>query len=211
MGTRTVHALCVLLFVQLAATMPLGAQTRPFHGIYLGAEVGREDLIGGSYVDGVDFLTQETRGVLSLVAGARYQTAGGLVVGLEGTVGSTNGDLTLSDSGRDLQVEYANDTQTSIGGLLGYAFPRSTPLLLFAYASEVTRHFDVRVTQEGSSFDQKDKQGMLRFGVGAELGVLGALLVRARVGTGRADFGNAETNIRPDRKVQFGFGVVYQF
>ena len=211
MGTRTFHALCVALFAQLASTAPLGAQTRPFHGIYLGTEVGREDLIGGSYVDGVDFLTQETRGVLSLVAGARYQTAGGLVVGLEGTVGSTNGDLTLSDSGRDLQVEYANDSQTSIGGLLGYAFPRSTPLLLFAYASEVTRHFDVRVTQEGSTFDQKDEQGMLRFGVGAELGVLGALKVRARVGTGRADFGNAETNITPDRKVQFGFGVVYQF
>ena len=39
----------------------------------------------------------------------------------------------------------SGDSQTSIGGTLGFA--ASETLLLFAYASEVTRHFDVQIAQ----------------------------------------------------------------
>jgi hypothetical protein len=79
----------VWLLAFAAIPMSLDAQSKYFHGFYLGAEAGREDLIGGSFVDGVDFLAQDSRRVASLVAGARYQSAPGIVVGVEGTWGST--------------------------------------------------------------------------------------------------------------------------
>jgi hypothetical protein len=186
----------------------LGAQSRDFHGVYLGAEVGREDFIGGSFVDGVDFLAQDTKRVASLVAGVRYQTAVGIVVGAEGTWGSTDGDLTLEDPANDLRIDYANDTQTSIGGMLGFA---AGSVLLFAHASEVTRHFDVRVTRGGGAFDQKDEQGMLRYGIGVEATVVPSLQLRLEGGFGRADFGDARTNIEPERPLQLALGVMYQF
>ena len=217
MGMRTSG--CALL--QAAAVLavavsqtPVSAQSRPFNGVFLGVDASREDMIGGAFVDGLDFLAQDTRGVVSLTAGARVQASFGGVAGVEGTLGFTDGDLTTSDAVRGLSAEYANDTQTSVGGLLGFAFSSARPLLLFAYASEVTRHFDVTVTQGTSSFNQfnqKDEQGMLRYGVGVEVGALDGIHVGLRVGKGRADFGNAQTNITPVRPIQYAIGIGYQF
>jgi len=187
------------------------AQDRSFHGVYLGAEAGREDFIGGSYVDGTDVLAQETRGVLSVVAGARYQTSGGLVLGFEGTWGSTDGNLTMADPGSGLSIDYANDSQTSLGATIGYALGGSKSVHVFAYASEVTRHFDVHVVQGATEFTQEDEQGMLRYGLGIEAVPVRRLHVRFKVGSGRADFGDATTNITPEHPLQFGLGVALQF
>jgi hypothetical protein len=204
--------------LQFAAVLALAithtvvdAQDKPFNGVFLGVEASNEDLIGGAFVDGVDFLAQNTRGVVSVAAGVRVQARFGGVAGIEGTLGFTDGDLTASDAVQNLRVDYTNDTQTSIGGLLGFAFHSSRPLLLFAYASEVTRHFDVTVMQGTSSFNQKDEQGMLRYGLGAEAEALDGLHLRLRVGKGRADFGKALTNITPATPIQYAVGIVYQF
>jgi hypothetical protein len=108
----------------------------------------------------------------------------------------------------NLSIDYANDSQTSIGGTLGFA---RGSVLLFAYASEVTRHFDVRVTRGEETFTQKDEQGMLRYGLGMEVAPFQRFHLRVRVGGGRADFGDAQTNIEPARPVQFSIGIAYQF
>jgi hypothetical protein len=210
LGRRLAQPTVFLALVLLPAGAE--AQERPFRGFFAGVEVAKEDFIGGSSVDGIDFLAQETRGVVSLAAGVRYETLSGAVVGVEGTLGFTDGDLTLTDVGRNLRVEYANDQQTSLGALLGYSVRVQRPWLLFAYASEVTRKFDVTVTPGTSpSFEQQDEQGMLRFGVGAEVRARDGLHVRCRIGTGRADFDDARTNITPKKRVQFGVGATYQF
>jgi hypothetical protein len=202
----------LLSIVALTSTPVAGqAQERSFHGIHAGLEASREDFIGGAFVDGVDFLAQDTRGVISLAGGVRYQTSSGLVLGLEGTWGATDGNLELDDPGRGLTIAYGNSSQTSIGGTVGFALERSVPILFFAYASEVTRDFEVSVTQDGTSLDQEDEQGMLRYGGGVEIRALNNLHVRLKIGTGRADFGAAETNITPKKIIQFGFGVTYQF
>ena len=210
LGARR-HAIGVALFGVLGAASAIEAQDRAFHGAYLGVEAAREDLIGGSLVDGVDVLAQDDRGVLSVVGGARYQASWGLVIGAEGTVGATDGELAYTSPDGGLSVQYSNSRQTSLGAQVGYAFRSSMPVLLFAYASEVTRRFDVRVTQGASAFDQTDEQGMLRYGIGTEIEVVRGLLMRARIGSGRADFGSAITNFAPEPAPQFGFAVVYQF
>ena len=201
----------VALIGVFASAASLEAQDRAFHGVYLGVEAALEDLIGGSLVDGIDVLAQDDRRVVSVMGGARYQASWGLVIGAEGTIGVTDGDLAHTNPDGGLSVQYTNSRQTSLGAQVGYAFRTSTPVLLFAYASEVTRRFDVRVTRGAAEFDQTDEQGMLRYGIGAEIGVVHGLRVRARVGSGRADFGSAITNFAPEPTTQFGFAVVYHF
>ena len=200
------------LWVLGLAALPgaLAAQDRSFHGLYLGVEAAREDFIGGSFVNGTDFLAQETRTVVSLVAGARYQTSIGIVVGAEGTRGWTDGDLALEDPANDLSIEYANGSQTSLGGMVGYATGASKSVLIFAWASEVTRNFDVRAVQSGTSFIQEDEQGMLRYGLGIEVAAVRYLRLRFKIGKGRADFGDAITNITPENPLQVGLLVALQ-
>jgi hypothetical protein len=52
---------------------------------------------------------------------------------------------------------------------------------------------------------------MLRFGVGAEKQMRGGMNLRASIGTGRADFGDKDTNITVDNKLEFGVGAAMQF
>jgi hypothetical protein len=52
---------------------------------------------------------------------------------------------------------------------------------------------------------------MLRFGVGAEVRARDGLHARFRIGTGRAAFDDARTNVTPKKRVQFGIGATGQF
>lgn len=201
--------LVIALLGMLSADAP--AQDKAFGGGYAGVEVGRQSIIGGSLVGGVDMLSQDGRAVVSLLGGARYQFGFGLVVGVEGSVGFMDGDLRLADPGAGLQIDYETRSQTSLGVLAGYALGPARTWLLFGYLSEATRTFDVTIQQTGVVTEQRDEQGMLRYGVGAEIRILGGLHVRASGGSGRADFADRQTNIEPERELELALGVLYQF
>lgn len=82
--------------------------------------------------------------------------------------------------------------------------------LMFGYLSEVTRRFDVSVTQAGIPTFQEDEQGMLRFGAGIEQRLVGALHLRVTAGSSRADFGGP-TNITIGRRFEAAAAAVIQF
>lgn len=187
------------------------AQTKHFSGFYAGAEAGRQSLIGGSLVGGVDVLAQEDRGVAHLLGGVRYQFAVGFVVGAEASYGLVDGDLRLSDPGASLEIDYRSDRQRTLGLIGGVAVGPAKRWLVFVYAAEATRVFDVTIRQGTATSFQSDEQGMLRFGGGVEARAVGPLHLRASAGTGRADFGDRQTNIEPERRLEMAVGLVVQF
>ena len=63
------------------------AQDKAFSGLYGGVEVGRQNIIGGSLIDDIDVLTQDTRTVLGFQGGLRYQFDMGFLIGIEGSIG----------------------------------------------------------------------------------------------------------------------------
>ncbi len=117
------------------------AQNKAFSGIYGGFEVGRQNIIGGSFVDNIDFLTQDNRTVTGIQVGARYQFDIGFLIGIEGSIGLMDGDLNLSDPIKQLDITYENNKQTTIGLISGFAFGAQKDWLLFGYLS--VRHAQV--------------------------------------------------------------------
>lgn len=194
-----------VLFLIVAAS---AAHAQTFSGPYAGLEFGRQHVIGGSLVDGVDTLQEDSRLVSSGFAGLRVQAAR-FVVGGELGVGRMDGDLRLTDPARALAVDYLNDGQWHWGLQAGYAVRDHT--LLFAYLSEVTRTFDVTITRSGLTTPQQDEQGLLRFGAGLEQRVAGPLHLRVTAGTSRADFGGRPTNLTIGRRLEAAGGLVVQF
>ncbi|MEZ5286408.1 MAG: hypothetical protein R2712_16680 [Vicinamibacterales bacterium] len=89
---RTAHIAAALLGV-LASPLAARAQgtARAFSGLYLGAEAGRVNVIGGANLVDVDTLVQDTRAALTLLAGARYELPFRLVVGREFGYGFEDG------------------------------------------------------------------------------------------------------------------------
>lgn len=170
--------------------------------------MGRQHVIGGSLVDGVDTLQQDSRIVASGFGGLRLQF-GGVVVGGELGLGRTDGDLVLEDPSRLLRVDYENDRQWYWALTAGHTIGGNT--LLFGYLSEVSRDFDVTIRRAGSTVVQQDGQGLLRFGAGIEQRVFGPLHLRATAGTSRADFGGRATNIEVGRRLEASVGVILQF
>jgi len=201
------------LFVGIAVLIipdRMPAQDKAFSGPYAGGEVGRQNIIGGSLIDNIDFLSHDTRRVFALQAGARYQFDFGLVVGIEGSVGRMDGKLALSDPAKQLDITYDNDRQTTVGLISGFALGPQKRWLLFGYLSEATRKFDVMIKREGTRFEQRDEQGFLRFGIGVEKQFLNRLNLRISAGSGRAAFGDRQTNMKVTRKVEFGVAALIQ-
>src|SRR5690606_8204543 len=54
-----------------------------FTGIYLGADAGRVNVIGGSLVSGVDTLAQDSRAALTFFGGGRYEFPARIVADVE--------------------------------------------------------------------------------------------------------------------------------
>jgi len=197
-------------WVLLVGVDDLRAQARHFSGIYLGVEAGRQSLIGGSLVSGVDVLAQEDRRVAHVLGGGRYQLGNGLVVGAEASYGPIDGALRLSDPGASLDIEYESNRQKAYGLMGGLALGSSRDWLVFAYLAEATRVFDVTIRQGTTTVFQRDEQGMLRFGAGVEARLLGSLHLRASAGSGRADFGDRPRNIDPERRLELAAGAIVQ-
>lgn len=184
---------------------------KSFSGVYAGAEAGVLNVIGGSLVNGVDTLAQETRGAMTIVVGGRYQFANRLVLGVEFGAGWEDGDLSLDDSASGARVEYANDTHTRIGGTVGVVLGARRRTLVFGYLNELSRSFDVTITQATGITTQQDEQGLLRYGGGVEQRIAPRLTLRATVGSSRADFGGRPTNITPDKPLEAAVGVLFRF
>ncbi|MBM3512134.1 MAG: porin family protein [Alphaproteobacteria bacterium] len=195
----------------MSIASPLAAADPHFDGPYVGLDAARQNTIAGALVAGIDTLAQSTRSVASINAGYRMAFSGGVVAGVERNYGLTDGDLKLDDTANRLTIDYANSRQYGFGIQGGYAFGAESGTLVFAYLSETKRSFDVTIRRPLGVGTQRDKQRLLRYGVGLEQQVSGAFSIRGLIGLSRADFGSRRTNIDPSDKVDLAFGVAYQF
>lgn len=212
MNLRThLRSLATLLCALGASAQAAEAQVRPFTGFYLGAESAQESIVGSGRVEGIDILAEDMRRVVGIAAGVRRQLSSGLVVGIEGTVATTDGAMALDNTSPAVSLEYETDRQNTIGGIVGYSPNIRPALLLFAYGSTVTRAFDVRVTRGTASARQDTTFKMRRYGVGLEARVAGQLHLRFRVGSRSADFDSAQADFMPGEKLEYGLAVFYQF
>ena len=193
-----------VLFLVLHLASPALAQT--FSGPYIGVDVSRQHYIGGSVVNGIDVLQEDSRIVASLFGGIRWQTRG-FVLGGELGRGRADGDLRLETA--DLTIDYRNRWQGHWQLHAGHTIGRGS--LLYGYLSEVTRQFDVTISDSGQSTTQQDEQGMLRFGAGVEQQLTNRLRLRLTAGSSRADFGDRATNKAIGRRLELGGGLVVQF
>ncbi|MFN0177074.1 MAG: hypothetical protein ACKVU0_20705 [Saprospiraceae bacterium] len=192
------------------------AQNEPakcyFNGLYLGANAGSQNLFGGSFVDGVDVLAQESRFVAEIFTGFRKQfLKGRLVAGAELQIGFTDGNLRHEDPANTLTINYKNNFQSGYGLTLGGVFLKNKNLMAYAYAFETKRKFEVSIRDAFGTYQQNDEQGMLKYGLGLEAKIWRGLRARTTLGRLRVDFGDQITNIKVDDKWDFTVGVVWQF
>ena len=186
-------------------------ELRVFGGFFAGVGFSSQNVIGGSLIGGRDVLARDHRNVADFLLGWRKQFANRLVVGLEAQVGFVDGDLTQTDAATGYEIEYENDSQVAFGLTLGRVLGSRQRWLVYAYAYETEREFDVVIRSGGLSFTQNDEQGILRLGLGAELSFASPFRLRLSAGTTRADFGGAITNIDADGRLEVGSGVVFSF
>jgi hypothetical protein len=214
-GTRHLLAALVLVAAGVHWSTPAYAQRAPgeraFTGIYLGAEAGRVNVIGGALVSGVDTLAQDSRTALTFFGGGRYEFPARIVAGVELAFGVEDGDLRLEDPSASLTVDYRNSTHVRYGGTVGVVLGAARRTLLFGYVSENTRTFDVTIQQAGQTILQEDEQGLLRYGGGIEQRLTSRLGFRATMGSSRADFGGRPTNIAVERPLELAAGLVVRF
>ena len=191
-------------------TAPLSVKY--FDGFYLGSAAGFQNLFGGSHVNNMDVLAQQSKFVLDLYGGFRKQfLKNRLVVGLEGQIGFADGDLSHTDNATQLEISYENNSQHGIGGTAGITVGKKKSHFLLIYVNETTRNFDVTITQYGETYKQQDQQGMLKYGVGYEATLFKGLHLYARIGGLRVDFGDQVTNINVEDKLDYMLGALYQF
>lgn len=193
------------------ATSAQDVGERHFHGLYVAAEIGSQNIFGGALVGGNDILTEDSRFVASGALGWRYQFNNGIVFGVEGQLGTTDGDLAFNDPAAGLSITYENSSQSAYGLTLGYAFGARKDWLIYAYGLETSRDFDVTITGPLGTGTQNDNQGMVRYGLGLEKVLTGGLHLRAAVGSLAADFGDANTNIDVEGKLDATLGLTFQF
>ena len=212
----TASIAAALLFVQVA---PASAQSTPngdrkrFTGVYVGASGGSQNIFGGgAFINEIDVLTQDRRMVAVFSAGLRGQLLDDrLFVGGEVQYGRTDGDLTYFDPPSQSHVSYANDSQTGFGITVGYAAGARRSVAVFAYAFAIDRTFDIAIVDPSFSYTQTDGQSFLQYGLGVEIPVYGALIVRATGGRSYMEFGDLVTNIEVEKMFEFNAGIVYQF
>ncbi|MEZ4956918.1 MAG: hypothetical protein R2825_25395 [Saprospiraceae bacterium] len=201
-----------LLFCQSLAFCQngLSVPNKYFDGFYLGANAGSQNLFGGSFVDGVDVLAQESRFVAEVLIGFRKQfLKGRMLAGAELQLGFTDGKLMHNDPSKSLTIKYENNFQSGYGLTLGAVFLKNKNLLVYAYAFETERKFDVTIRDAFGFYKQKDEQGMLKYGLGAEAHLWKGLTARVTMGRLRVDFGDLPTNINVEDKWDMTFGFVY--
>lgn len=211
-GQRPRSLVCTfaLMFTSISASAQDEVE-RPFHGPYVATEVGFQNIFGGALVNGNDVLTESSRFVASGALGWRYQFDNGIVIGIEGQLGITDGNLQFANPATGLAISYENNHQSAYGLTLGYAFGQTREWLIYAYALETSRSFDVTITGPLGIGRQNDNQGMVRYGLGIERVISKQWHLRATAGSLAADFGDANTNIDVEGKLDVGLSLLFQF
>lgn len=206
-------AAATMMLAGTAAAQPISPDNSTrglsFDGPYIGISIGLHNVIGGSLVNGTDYLAQDSRPAIVFFGGWRTEFDNGLVLGLEGGFGFEDGDLHLDDAASGLAIDYSNNFQFRYGGQIGWRLNDDS--LIFAYLSETKRDFDVSGAGPGGSFTQTDKQGLLRYGLGVDIDVGGPFLLRGTVGSSRADFGERLLNTKPDNPIDLELSALSQF
>lgn len=208
---RTGSRLCLSAGFCLAATATgVDAQTvEAYDGLYFGVGAASQNVWGGSFVGGVDVLAEDRRTVLELAGGWRKQF-GWFVAGVEVQLGFLDGDLSHADPADTLTIRYESNRQSGFGLTAGGVLGSKHPTLLFAYAFETTRNFDVLIRTGSRLLRQEDEQGFLRYGIGAETRLTGRLGLRGTIGAYQVDFGDLVTNIDVAGEMEYTLGVVVQ-
>ena len=182
-----------------------------FDGFYLGAALASQNVWGGSLIGGIDVLSEDRRLIAEVSLGWRHGIFENWVVGVEVQAGLLDGDLHRESGPAGLSIEYANDSQFGFGVNLGRILGSGRRQLLYAYAYETKRDFDVTINHPSfGSFTQSDEQGLLRYGLALETAWSDRLRTKLAVGTYRVDFGDALTNIDIGSDLDIGIGLVYQ-
>lgn len=207
-------ALPSFLVMAACATVPvrIAAQTaedgRGRLSVYLAVDVGRQSVIAGALVDGLDVLAQASRWVGSVSLGVRADAPFGTAVGFDVGLGRFGGDLRHQDGTRELDVAYRGTRQRHWNAWLGQSLGPGRRTTVFAYLSEASRDFEVEVKDRGTRYRQQDGQGLLRYGLGVERGLTDLFALRVTAGSSRADFGSRPTNFTPRRPLDFSLGGV---
>lgn len=213
---RTILTLiaCASILYSSAQPLPLRESDtmKYFDGPYLGVDIGTQNVFGGSFVNDMDILAQESKVVTELSLGYRAQfLKDRLVAGLEFSVGFLDGSLEYNNEAEPLFIKYDNSFQSSFGINIGVVVGKHRRYMLFGYINETKRKFDVAIKQPPYNFTQRDKQGMLKYGIGLELLLMKRFNIKTTFGGLRVDFGDLKTNINVEDKYDFTFGINYQF
>ncbi|MEX0300625.1 MAG: outer membrane beta-barrel protein [Kordiimonas sp.] len=187
------------------------SQPKLFDGLYGGIEISMQNIYGGAFLDNVDVLQEDTRAIGSIIAGWRKQFDKGLVIGIEGQFGLTDGNLRREQYEGLVNIDYANSSQIALGIKFGYALGVEKDWLLFGYTTIARRSFDITVSAPSGTFSQEDIQGILQYGVGIEKRWKNGWGVRATAGTVYTDFGDLVTNIDVTGKIDTALALTYQF
>ena len=187
------------------------AKTKLFDGFYGGAELGVQRVYSGALIDNVDVLQDDGRVAASLLVGWRHQFDNHLVVGLEGQIGLTDGDLVRTEPAHSLTINYNNGSHFAAGLTLGYAFGASRDWLFYGYGIASVRDFDLDISLGAASFTQEDRMGVIRYGVGIEKQWRNGWGVRAAIGSNYTDFGDLITNMDVNGRLEVSSAVIYNF
>jgi len=184
-----------------------------FDGFYMGANLGLQNIFGGAFINDLDLLTQRSRFVFEFSPGYRFQfSKNRFVVGLEAQFGFTDGDMEGYDNRLKFDVFYKNSTQFGFGLILGVTVGSNKNFLIYAYANETKRNFDINFTDsDGNVYKQEDGQAFLRYGIGLETPVINNFNFRAFFGGVIVDYGDLHTSQDVDDKFDFNLGIIYQF
>ena len=82
--------------------------------------------------------------------------------------------------------------------------------MLLGYTYVTTRMFDLTIKDDSGSYTQTDKNGFIRYGFGVEILLTRVWHLRTTIGALSIDFGDAETNIDVENKIDVSIGIVFQ-
>lgn len=183
----------------------------PFDGFYVGLAIASQNVWAGSLIDGVDVLAEDRRTVAEVSLGWRGRVFGHWFLGFEVQAGYLDGDLRRDEAPDGPSIDYANDLQVGFGVSFGRILGSSRRHILYVYAYETERDFDVTITDPRyGTFTQSDEQGFLRYGIALESAWTDRLRWKFALGTYRVDFGDAQTNIDIGSDIDVSIGLVYR-
>ena len=134
------------------------------------------------------------------------------MVGAEFSFGWTDGNMEEIDPRYDIMIFYENNNQLGVGLQAGVVLGATHQILLYAFYNEAKRKFNISFeTLAGVTYTQEDTQNFGRFGLGAEFPLFEKLHVRANVAKSYTDYGDLETSMNVNDKLDFNLGVLVSF